>query len=782
MTGFKQYIRRVPSWAYLLVLTVFFVNTVYFIYRFRIPVSGETEKVENGHYIIDYIKPGGAVDQTDIKIGDTIVSCNSYPLAEWFSSEYIAEAGDTLIFGMLRNNQETGVPVILASQVSVAPGFYWSVYMIMLLFSAASLYILYKKGHEKPVRLFFIYIQLIAIASNGEYYFFPEIPIFISCIAFMFSTCLMGPVLIHFHLQFPRPARILSRYKVLPVLLYAVGGIIFAFFAASQFYSPSPGSIIKLIFDHLDRIGLGWVLCCFILAMATVLYQFLTIKDTHSRNQLLIVITGSFFGFFTPICLSLFPDYINQLSNRYINLTSVAQGTGSLIMVCCILVAIFRFRIWDVEVFIRKAILYLGATLVIILTYLILIGIVDRLVTGEPKFIRFLVIGVSVIIFLMLRDRIQHLVDRMFHREAYDSATVVSDFEAHLAGIYKVEELKLKIAQSIDEIFHFNSFIFSLKKNGLIYEPAFVNGCGDRTIGSEYEISVEFEEKLAKSKVFYPEEVNKKPKILEDVNAELVVPLISEGQPKGFFICGHKKSERIYSQQDIRVLSLLAQRVVALLHTAGLYQKDLDRQLMLERERARISQDMHDDVGASLTRISILSELAGNNGDNSPQTKQWLLQISETSREVMEEMSQIIWALNPRNDTLQGLVAYLRRYAFEYLEPTPVNCTFELPENLSSLAMSVEVRRNIYLSVREALHNVVKHSGAQKLNISLQMEEHQFSIVIKDDGNGFDTEKLEYTGNGLVNMKKRMMDIGGEFRINAEYGTGTELKLIVPLK
>jgi hypothetical protein len=132
-------------------------------------------------------------------------------------------------------------------------------------------------------------------------------------------------------------------------------------------------------------------------------------------------------------------------------------------MICCILIAIFRFRIWDVEVFIRKAILYLGATLLIILTYLSLIWIVDRLVIGETQFIRFLVLGVSVIIFLMLRDRIQHLIDRLFHRESYDSATVVSDFEAKLAGIYMVEELKQKIVQSIDEIFHFNSFIFSLR-------------------------------------------------------------------------------------------------------------------------------------------------------------------------------------------------------------------------------------------------------------------------------------------------------------------------------
>jgi signal transduction histidine kinase len=706
------------------------------------------------------------------------VSCNGYSIPEWISSDHGQMAGDTLIFGILLNNQEIGIPVIVTSEVSLAPFFYWSVYIIMLLFSIGSLYLLYKKRHDKPVRLFFIYIQLIAVASNGAYFLFPDLVVIISTVAFKFSTCFMGPILIHFHLLFPRPARIFSRFKVVPVLLYVIGAMIFVLYSAIHFYIPKPGSMIEMLFGLRDRIDLNWVTLTFILAMVTVIYQYLTIKDTHSRNQVLIVITGSFFGFITAICLSLFPEYISQLSDKYPNLSSLSQGIGSLIMICCILIAIFRYRIWDIEVFIRKALIYLGATLVITITYLLLIWVVDRLIIHETNFTRFLILAVSVMVFLILRDRIQRLIDRFFHRETYDSATVVSDFEAKLAGIYRFNEMEQKIVQSIDEIFHFKSFVFTLKKNGLIYEPAFVYGINDHEIGSEYEITRELEEKLGKSKVFSPEELNNKPPLLEISKGELIVPMVLDNKPTGFFVCGPKMSERIYSHQDIRVLSLLARRVIALLHTADLYQKDLDRQLMLERERARISEDMHDDVGASLTRISILSELAKNNTEN----KQWLGQISDTSREVMEEMNQIIWALNPKNDTLEGLIAYIRRFAFEYFEPTSVKCFFERPEVLPSLALSVEVRRNIYLSVREALHNVVKHSGAQEVKISLQKNEQTFTITVKDNGNGFDPKKLEFPGNGLLNMKKRMTDIGGEFRIFSEAGAGTELKFVVLLK
>jgi signal transduction histidine kinase len=261
-----------------------------------------------------------------------------------------------------------------------------------------------------------------------------------------------------------------------------------------------------------------------------------------------------------------------------------------------------------------------------------------------------------------------------------------------------------------------------------------------------------------------------------------VVPIVKEGKPFGFFLCGPKKSEKSYSMQDIRVLSLIAKRVIELFNTAALYQKDLDRQLMLERERARISQDMHDDVGASLTRISILSDLAKNKEDVTGETRQWLGQISDTSRNVMEEMSQIIWALNPKNDTLEGLIAYLRRFTNEYLEPTAISCSFDLPETLPARALGVETRRNIYLVFREALHNMVKHADATKVWISMKMNEHGFSIIIKDDGKGFDPVKLEFPGNGLVNMRKRMMDIGGEIAIKSESGLGTEIELVVSLK
>jgi signal transduction histidine kinase len=653
-------------------------------------------------------------------------------------------------------------------------------YLITLLFSFGSTYILYKKPGDPAARVFFIYLQLFALASNAGQVGLPmqeQIAMFLF-IAFMAGTNLSVAALIHFHLVFPRPSFIFIKYKWLTWVSYSIGGLLTIIQIITLFLATySPSDQHRSLDNLIGKNSLIWLILAVTIALGLAVYQFKTIKSTLARNQVRIVIIGSLFGFITPITDGLFFDYIETLLSKNPWLLHLTHGPASLIMASCFTIAIFRYRIWGTEVFIRKALLYLSATFIIVCTYFFLIFFIDRLTSGETATTRFISLALSVLIFMVLRDKIQRLIQRLFHRESYDSATVVSDFEAKLSGIYHIDELSSGIVSGLDEIFHFKSFIFSLKKNDNTYQPVFLFGNDQEIIHNGFLATPGFENKLCKAKVFSPEELDKMPGYFEHTDGELIVPMLQSGQSFGFFLCGPKKSEKSYSLQDIRVLSLLARRTVALFHTASLYQKDLDRQLMLERERARISQDMHDDVGASLTRISMISDLVKNMTGIREDARQWLGQISGTSREVTEEMDQIIWALNPKNDNLDGLASYIRRFAFEYLEPTPIECIFDFPEEMPDKALSVEVRRNVYLVVREALHNVAKHSGATKVEISLVLNEHGFRIFIKDNGNGFETEKLEFKGNGLVNMKKRMNDIRGEFVIRSKVGKGTEIEL-----
>ncbi len=781
MGSIKQSLRRIPYWAYLLVLMVISVNLVYFYYLNLLPVSGETTEFINGHYIISSISEDSPVSRTEIKIGDTLVSCNGYPFSEWISCYHGSKAGDTLIVGILRNNQVAGIPVIIDSYHPAASGINLSIFFFFILFSISSLYLLVRCPKEKTVRLFFIYIQFLVIASaNPTFLPIPGILPVIANTVFIFTGGFYGIVLIHFHLLYPMPARILNRFRYFPAVFYVAGAISSVNMLVSYLkwvYFPSVEENAAFMLDL--KYGLFMATSVLLIALIVAIYQFITIKNTLARNQLKLLIIGTFCVFLPIAIFTFFYNWIVRISWPYF--VETMSIIGNAILIICILIAIFRYRIWDVEVIIRKVILYMGATLVIVLTYLLVIWFVDRLTIRMTDFTRFLILGFSVIIFLLLRDRIQQLIDRLFHRETYDSATVVSDFEAKLSGIYQSDELKQKIVQSLDDIFHFKSFGFMLKKYGLTYEPAFVFGTESPVTKSISEINPELEKRLQKAKVFSPEELHHKPPILNETNGELVVPLISDGLPNGFFICGQKKSERIYSQQDISILSLLARRVTALLHTASLYQKDLDRQLMLERERARISQDMHDDIGAGLTKIAMISEAPVKSNDKVNESGERMARVASSAREMISRLNVIVWALNPKNDNLDGLIAYSRRYFGEYLDNMGISFTTDVPDAIPEISLSPDTRRNLFYAMQEAIHNAVKHGACSEIILGVRILLQRLEISITDNGKGFDITKIADGGNGLLNMKKRAEDLGASFEIQSSPGKGTVIKLIVKI-
>jgi signal transduction histidine kinase/streptogramin lyase len=206
--------------------------------------------------------------------------------------------------------------------------------------------------------------------------------------------------------------------------------------------------------------------------------------------------------------------------------------------------------------------------------------------------------------------------------------------------------------------------------------------------------------------------------------------------------------------------------------------EQLENERALERERSRISQDMHDEVGSSLSEIAILSELAKKKPEESEAHMQ---EISDLASEVIDNVSEIVWAMNPRNDTLDNLVAHLRRYAVKYLNLAQIRCKFAAPENIPPHHLTAEVRRNLFLVVKEALHNVVKHSHAREVSVTVKLVDRSVEIQIEDDGKGFNVEVSAESGNGLGNMNKRMADIGGVLTMTSRPDHGTRIAMRVPV-
>jgi signal transduction histidine kinase/ligand-binding sensor domain-containing protein len=209
--------------------------------------------------------------------------------------------------------------------------------------------------------------------------------------------------------------------------------------------------------------------------------------------------------------------------------------------------------------------------------------------------------------------------------------------------------------------------------------------------------------------------------------------------------------------------------------------KDLEHRNAIDRERLRISQDMHDEVGASLTQISILGELARKEDNNPGETLRLVDQISSIAGAVVDEMSGIIWAMNPRNDTLTSFASYLRQHASEYLESAGVEGRFTFDDEFPAVPMTSEQRRNIWLVAKEALHNIVKHSGAGIVDLRLSWTGGALVICVSDNGIGFDIESQGGRGNGLGNMKKRMGELGACFSISSTPGKGTCIEVVIAL-
>jgi signal transduction histidine kinase len=186
-------------------------------------------------------------------------------------------------------------------------------------------------------------------------------------------------------------------------------------------------------------------------------------------------------------------------------------------------------------------------------------------------------------------------------------------------------------------------------------------------------------------------------------------------------------------------------------------------------ERNRISTDMHDDLGAGVTAIRLFSELAKSRlGKN---TIPEIEKISFSANELLNNMNTIIWTMNSSNDSFGNMVAYIRSYAIEYFENTGVSCSVNIDTNLPEFVVNGEIRRNVFLVVKEALNNILKHANATEVTLTLKREQERISFYIHDNGVGIDFENLRRFGNGLKNMKQRMTKSGIDFSIKNKNGT-----------
>lgn len=205
-----------------------------------------------------------------------------------------------------------------------------------------------------------------------------------------------------------------------------------------------------------------------------------------------------------------------------------------------------------------------------------------------------------------------------------------------------------------------------------------------------------------------------------------------------------------------------------------------ERQRALEEERTRIARDLHDDLGAALTQIRFLSAVESRDEAVPEETRAQLRQVSEKSHQLVTSLDEIVWAINPANDSLVKLVNYLCHVAEEFFRPTPIRCRMEVADALPPVALTSETRHNLYLVVREAMNNIAKHSHATEVWLRIQKLDDSLAIVIEDNGRGFDEASVTDMGEGLQNMRRRIEKIGGRFEHESRPGQGTCCRIFMP--
>ncbi len=201
----------------------------------------------------------------------------------------------------------------------------------------------------------------------------------------------------------------------------------------------------------------------------------------------------------------------------------------------------------------------------------------------------------------------------------------------------------------------------------------------------------------------------------------------------------------------------------------------------IEQERARIAQDLHDDLGAGLTEISMASDLIENPDLATHESRQYTREIGLRARQLVQRMDEIVWAVNPRNDSAASLSSYACEYAQTFLLPLNLDCVVEVAPDLPNLTLNADQRYNFFLAFKEVVNNVARHAEATHLKLSIQIENGWLTFLIEDNGKGFELNRNRSGSDGLRNIRDRLTRLRGECEISTQPGIGTRVRLRLPL-
>jgi len=203
---------------------------------------------------------------------------------------------------------------------------------------------------------------------------------------------------------------------------------------------------------------------------------------------------------------------------------------------------------------------------------------------------------------------------------------------------------------------------------------------------------------------------------------------------------------------------------------------------LLQQERARIAREIHDDIGARMTQLVLHGEVAQSGLPDGSDMQQQIVGLCEEARGLLATMDEILWAVNPRRDTLRDFAAYVCKYAEDFLKTTQIQCIFDVDPEMSAAAFDLPLRRSLLMAIKETLNNAVKHSEATELRLRIKWQGQRLAVAVQDNGKGFDPKAVKPDRNGLSNLFQRMNELGGTCQVASQPGQGCRVEFNIPLK
>jgi signal transduction histidine kinase len=208
--------------------------------------------------------------------------------------------------------------------------------------------------------------------------------------------------------------------------------------------------------------------------------------------------------------------------------------------------------------------------------------------------------------------------------------------------------------------------------------------------------------------------------------------------------------------------------------------QQVELRLASEAERARIARDLHDELGTGLTEVSLLAGTGGGDSPAGEKNTDRLRVIADKARALVSSLDVIVWAIDPKRNSLESLADYLGRYATELFSASGIACRFKIPIEWDPVTLTDAARHSLFLAVKEALNNVIRHSQATEVELQVSQVGDRLQVVIADNGRGFDWQAVR-PGNGVTNLHERLAALNGECHIDSQVGQGTTIKFVIPL-